>query len=126
MIGGLLGGVLVLGGAIYFWKKMKKTNEPVSEKRVQKTVPSNPIEKHHLEELGDPNNSNPSNITEAQMNILRAANHNEGVVLRVILKHNGQVKRNMLEKETKLPKSSLASSLHNLEKKNIIEIDRTF
>lgn len=66
------------------------------------------------------------NITDGQMNILRAANENEALVLRIILRHNGHIKRNTLEKETSLPKSSLASALHNLEKKNIVVIDRTF
>lgn len=65
-------------------------------------------------------------ISDGQMNLLRAANENEAVVLRVILRHNGHIKRNALEKEAELSKSSLASSLHNLEKKKILSIDRTF
>ena len=65
-------------------------------------------------------------ITEGQLNIMRAANANEALVVQTMLKYNGRIKRNALEKETKLSKSSLASTLKNLEKKNIVNIDRTF
>lgn len=65
-------------------------------------------------------------ITDGQLNIMRAANPNEALVMQILLKYNGRIKRNTLEKETKLSKSSLASTLKNLEKKNIINIDRTF
>jgi len=36
------------------------------------------------------------------------------------------MKRNKLERESKISKSSLANSLNNLEKKNILEIDKTY
>ncbi len=72
-----------------------------------------------------PKTSEP-NVTEGQLNIIRAANTNEALVIRTILSHNGHMKRNMLERETKLSKSSLASTLKNLERKNIVTIDRTF
>lgn len=65
-------------------------------------------------------------INESQMNIIRAANPNEALVIRTVLKNNGHIRRNALEKESGLSKSSLASSLNNLEKKNIILIDRSF
>lgn len=107
---GILGALLIVTGAAFFLKK-KRQNEVLVEKN---------------ESLSNTAEEASKNVTEAQMNILRAANHNEAVVLRTMLKHNGQIKRNMLEKETGLSKSSLASSLHNLEKKNIIEIDRSF
>lgn len=66
------------------------------------------------------------NISEGQLNIIRAANQNEATVIKIILQNNGHVKRNALERESQLSKSSLASVLKNLEKKNIITIDRTF
>lgn len=72
------------------------------------------------------NDQIPKNITEGQMNIIRAANANEALVIKEIIRNNGHIKRNKLEKDTKLPKSSLASSLKNLENKNIIIIDRNF
>jgi len=65
-------------------------------------------------------------ISEGQLNVIRAANANEAVILTLLLKHKGHIKRNILEKESKLSKSSLASSLKNLEKKDIIQIDRSF
>jgi len=68
----------------------------------------------------------PKNISDNQLNIIRAANVNDALIIKEIIKNNGHIKRNVLEKETKLSKSSLASSLNNLEKKNIVEIDRNF
>lgn len=65
-------------------------------------------------------------LTEGQMNVIRAANPNEATALTLLLRHNGHMKRNILEKESKLSKSSLASTLKNLERKNIVEIDRSF
>jgi uncharacterized membrane protein len=66
------------------------------------------------------------NITDGQMNVIRAANINEAKIMELLLKHNGHMKRNKLEKHSQLSKSSLASSLNNLEKKNIVTVDRTF
>ncbi len=65
-------------------------------------------------------------MSEGQLNVIRAANPNEASVLKLLLKNNGHIKRNTLEHESGLSKSSLASSLKNLEKKNLISIDRTF
>ncbi|MBI4146355.1 hypothetical protein HY489_03385 [Candidatus Woesearchaeota archaeon] len=65
-------------------------------------------------------------VTEGQLNIIRAANPNEAKVLKIILHNQGHVKRNTLEKESGLSKSSLASTLKNLERKNLIAIDRRF
>jgi uncharacterized membrane protein len=81
--------------------------------------------RQQLESPGKPEKL-PANITEGQMNVIRAANPNEATVLKILLKHNGHIKRNQLEQESGLSKSSLASSLKNLEKKNIATIDRTF
>jgi len=65
-------------------------------------------------------------MTEGQLNVIRAANKNEATVLTILLKHNGHIKRNVLERESGLSKSSLASTLKNLEHKNLVTIDRTF
>ena len=70
--------------------------------------------------------SSEPDMSEGQLNVIRAANANEAVVLKILLKHKGHIKRNIPEKESKLSKSSLASSLKNLEKKDIIQIDRSF
>ena len=65
-------------------------------------------------------------ISDAQLNIIRAVNKNEALIIEILLKFNNAIKRNQLEKETDLAKSSLASSLKNLEHKKIILIDRSF
>lgn len=96
--------LLVAGIGYYFYRKRK----PVAKQEKEATMDL------------------PPNIAEGQMNVIRAANPNEALVIKLVLKHNGHVKRNQIERESGLSKSSLASSLKNLEKKNIITIDRTF
>ena len=65
-------------------------------------------------------------MSDGQLNVIRAASSGEATVLRIMLKHHGHIKRNALERESELSKSSLASVLKNLERKKLLEIDRTF
>jgi uncharacterized membrane protein len=67
----------------------------------------------------------PKDIT-AKENIIKTLPHNERKILRLMLTVGGEMKRNKLERESKISKSSLANSLNNLEKKNILEIDKTY
>jgi len=104
----LLALAVVLAGSYYFFKSKKAKNKEKTAKIVRNS-------NHDL-----------PTIKDAQMNVIQAANDNEAIVLKLMLKHNGKIKRNALEKESGLSKSSLASSLKNLEKKNIVHIDRSF
>jgi len=99
-IGGLVLMLLVLGASMLMWRR-SKTRSP---------KPASP----------------PSTVSTAQENILRAANPNESKVLSLVLQNNGNMKRNRLERLSELSKSSLASSLNNLEKKNLVTINRSF
>lgn len=78
------------------------------------------------QDSSDASSTHSPSISEGQLNIIRAANPNEALIIKTLLKHNGHIKRNMLERETELGKSSLASSLKNLERKNILTVDRSF
>jgi len=109
--------VLVALGVLWLRKRPKKSG---------RSVPSSESPQSGQSVTASQTSEDSPTITDGQMNIMRAANPNEAVVLKSMLKHNGQMKRNVLEKETGLSKSSLASSLKNLEHKNIIEIDRSF
>ncbi len=62
----------------------------------------------------------------AKQNIIRTLPHNERKIINILIENNGEIKRNVLERLSRISKSSLANSLNNLEKKNIIEIDKTF
>lgn len=121
----------VAAGLALLWhrKQAKQTaKRKMAEHAAVPAVPTGKNDKEAGEAAQDAGLSrlDEGRLTDGQMNILRAANHNEALVLRVLLRHNGQLKRNALEKESGLSKSSLASSVHNLEKKNLIEVDRTF
>lgn len=58
--------------------------------------------------------------------IIRTLPKNEALIVSLIGKSEGGIKRNTLERQSKLAKSSLAASLNNLEKKNIVEVERSF
>lgn len=114
--------LIVLGGGYYYFKKGKKaakTSTPVNENKPESTEKkSENEEKAEKEDL--------PNITDAQMNVIKAANENDALIITTLMKNNGKMKRNTLEKETNLAKSSLASALSGLEKKNLVKVDRTF
>lgn len=59
-------------------------------------------------------------------NVIKTLSKNEKTVVDIMMEHKGEIKRNKLEKISKLAKSSLANTLNNLEKKNIVEIDKSF
>ncbi len=122
--------VLILAGGITWWILRRNKGQmpapmtgPATDiaapEEAQKSSPANP-------DTAPDTDKDLPHITDTQMNILRAANHNEAKVLKIILKHNGHLKRNELERESGISKSSLASALKNLEGKNIIHIDRSF
>ncbi len=60
-----------------------------------------------------------------KQNVIKTLSRNERIVVNAILENNGGMKRNMLERKTKLAKSSLAHTLNNLERKKIVLIDKT-
>jgi uncharacterized membrane protein len=59
-------------------------------------------------------------------NILKTLTGNEKKVVEILLKNSSGMKRNKLEKESGLAKSSLAATLKNLERKRIVRIDRAY
>ena len=59
-------------------------------------------------------------------NIIKTLSNNESLIVNIMLEHKGEIKRNNLEKESKLAKSSLANTLNNLERKNIVEINKDY
>ncbi|MEM5793102.1 MAG: hypothetical protein QXY45_01950 [Candidatus Aenigmatarchaeota archaeon] len=63
---------------------------------------------------------------ESKENIIKTLPDNESKIVRILLENGGEIKRSRLEKISGIPKSSLAISLKNLEKKNIIQLDKTY
>lgn len=61
-----------------------------------------------------------------KQNIINTLPRNEEMIVNLLVENQGSMKRSLLEKKSRIAKSSLASSLHNLEKKNIVQVDRTF
>jgi len=65
------------------------------------------------------------NSHHQKKHVIKTLLANEAAIVNVILEENGSIKRNDLERKTQIAKSSLASSLYNLENKHIVQVDRT-
>lgn len=63
---------------------------------------------------------------DAKDNVIKTLPKIERRILDELIASKGNIKRNYLEKKTKISKSSLANALNNLEKKGIVEIDKSF
>jgi len=59
-------------------------------------------------------------------NIMKTLSTNENKVIGILLKNKGGMKRSKLEKMSGIAKSSLASTLKNLERKKILQLDKTY
>ena len=60
----------------------------------------------------------------AQKEMLKTFTENQKKIVELLLKYRGEIKRNQLERESGISKSSLAASLFQLEQKNVIQIDK--
>ncbi len=64
-------------------------------------------------------------ITAGKKEMMETFNENDLKIVNHLLKEGGRSKRNELERKTGISKSSLAMAINRLEKRKIIEIDRT-
>jgi len=67
-----------------------------------------------------------SGSSKSKTNIIRTLPKNEARIVKILLQHRDGMKRSQLEHISGLAKSSLSAALNNLEKKNIIIIDKTY
>lgn len=63
--------------------------------------------------------------TDKKQNIMKTLSGNEVKIVKTLLENGGEMKRSRLERKLDIAKSSLAATLKNLERKNILEVDRT-
>jgi uncharacterized membrane protein len=64
-------------------------------------------------------------VTEAKKQMMETFNENDKIIVDFLLEHGGKSKRNALERSVGISKSSLAVALNRLERRKIIEIDRS-
>jgi uncharacterized membrane protein len=64
-------------------------------------------------------------LTEGKKQMMETFNENDMIIVNFLLEHGGRSKRNVLERSIEVSKSSLAVALNRLEKRKIIEIDRS-
>jgi len=65
-------------------------------------------------------------LSPGKQNVLKTLTGNETKIIHLLLQNKGGMRRNELERVSGVPKSSLASSLYNLEQRNIIRVDKTY
>ncbi|MBU0530479.1 MAG: hypothetical protein KKC05_02295 [Nanoarchaeota archaeon] len=58
--------------------------------------------------------------------VIKTLTENEKKIVNILLENKGVIRRSKLEKESEISKSSLAVCLRNLEKKNIVEVDKRY
>jgi uncharacterized membrane protein len=61
-----------------------------------------------------------------QRHFLQTLSENESRVVELLLSARKALKRNFIEKKLGIAKSSLAATINNLERKGILEVDRTY
>lgn len=61
-----------------------------------------------------------------KQNIMKTLPDNENKIVEFLIRNGGGMKRSKVEKTTGISKSSLAAALKNLERKKIIELDKTY
>ncbi|MBD3304357.1 hypothetical protein GF343_04370 [Candidatus Woesearchaeota archaeon] len=64
--------------------------------------------------------------TSHKNNVLKTLSNNEKKVVQILLDNNNEAKRSQIERESKIAKSSLASTLAQLENKKMVEVDKTY
>jgi len=64
-------------------------------------------------------------LTSGKKEMMETFNENDKIIVNYLFSCDGKSKRNDLEKKTSISKSSLAKAINRLEKRKIIEIDRT-
>lgn len=64
-------------------------------------------------------------ITPGKKEMMETFNDNDRIIVDYLLSCEGKSKRNELERRTSISKSSLAKAINRLEKRKIIEIDRS-
>jgi len=62
--------------------------------------------------------------TSHKENVIKTLSQNEKKVIEILLQNNNSAKRSLIERQSRIAKSSLASTLYQLENKNLIEVDR--
>jgi len=88
-------------------------------------IKKRPVKQDHHAEKESGNDREGPEKKSSQHNIVKTLSRNEQVIIKTLTDNNGEMKRNELERLSKLSKSSLAASLNSLERKNIVKIDKS-
>ncbi len=63
-------------------------------------------------------------ISKGKKDVIKTLTDNETKIVDLLIANKGTLKRNKLEFESRISKSSLAAALANLERRNVVQIDR--
>jgi flagellar basal body-associated protein FliL len=85
---------------------------------------SQPAQTHPMPEQ-TPGKKPSLDMTPGKKEMMETFNENDVLIVNCLLDSNGKMRRNELERKTLISKSSLAMAINRLEKRKIIEIDRS-
>jgi len=63
-------------------------------------------------------------ISKGKKDVIKTLTDNETKIVGLLIENKGTLKRNKLEFESRISKSSLSAALANLERRNVVQIDR--
>lgn len=116
--------------AFIILRKRKRKNE------TRKQIPGSPegnqvtekfkTEKSAVKEEKENNETGIIEVTAGMENIMNTLTENELKIVKILIKHKGELRRNEISRGTGISKSSLSAALNRLEDKKIVKIDRTF
>jgi hypothetical protein len=85
---------------------------------------SQPAQTHPMPEQ-NPGKKPSLDMTPGKKGMMETFNENDVLIVNCLLDSDGKMRRNELERKTLISKSSLAMALNRLEKRKVVEIDRT-
>ena len=65
-------------------------------------------------------------VSKEKKNLMKALTENELKIVTFLINAGGSVRRSKLERESGLAKSSLASALYRLERRNILKVNKNY
>ncbi len=121
VITALIVAIAIIGASVIL--KLPTRAQALMQQQASPPAPSQP---GVLPQAQPPPPKEPSlDMTAGKKEMMETFNENDLKIVNFLLSVSGKARRNELERKTQVSKSSLAMALNRLEKRKIVEIDRT-
>lgn len=108
--------IVILVLIVLKWPSLSQSMKHSKDEAVANSKPNAVIEMERIPTL---------EMTNGKKEMMETFNENDLKIVNFLIGSNGKARRNELERKTEISKSSLAMALNRLEKRKIVEIDRT-